>query len=219
MAEAVGERRVAARSLAGLGWATLYTEPALSRTRFERAIPLARELGDTWTLNGSLQGLSLALLRTGDLDEARRRVSQSIDEAGDLSSVNSLDLVTLGAIEARQGQEASALRRYAQALRNAQSAGGHIELAITLDAIAHSALVRGDLDRGARLSAAADRLRREIGGGPSITVAGWEEPLDEAGRGMDPGDFQAAVAKGRALTNDEAVALGLEVSNALAAPE
>ena len=65
---------------------------------------------------------------------------------------------------------------------------------------------------GARLAAAADRLRREVGGGPSSAVVGEEEPLDRGRRTMAPADFERAVAAGRALSTDEAVALGLEVA-------
>ena len=63
-----------------------------------------------------------------------------------------------------------------------------------------------------RLAAAADRLRREVGGGPSTAIILLEEPLDLARRAMAPADFELAVAAGRALTTDEAVSLGLEIA-------
>jgi hypothetical protein len=62
------------------------------------------------------------------------------------------------------------------------------------------------------LAAAADRLRREVGGGPNAAIVDAEEPLDRARRTMAPSDFERAVAAGRAPTLDAAVELGLEVA-------
>jgi len=75
------------------------------------------------------------------------------------------------------------------------------------------ALGRGEPEQGTILAAAADRLRREVGGGPGRARLGLEEPLDQARRTMAAADFERAAASGRALTTDEAVALALELAN------
>jgi hypothetical protein len=73
-------------------------------------------------------------------------------------------------------------------------------------------LEQGEPERGARPAASADRLRREAGGGPSTAVVYVEELLDREQRMMAPADFERAVADGRVLTTDEAVAPALEVA-------
>jgi predicted ATPase len=214
VAEATGSRRQLAVATSGLGWATMGSRPTFARDRYEEAIALARELGDTLTLFRALQGLALTCMRLDDLGAARRSVQESISlgEALGERYNNALNNVALGAIEAREGDPISGKRRIAAALRQLREAGGHSGLSIALDSLATLILGEGELERGAILAAAADRLRREVGGGPQAAIVDVEEPLDRARRAMAPSDFERAVAVGRALTLDEAVELGLEVA-------
>ena len=103
-----------------------------------------------------------------------------------------------------------ALRQYGDALRLAHAAGAHVGIALALDAIASAALDRGEVDRGIRLSSAADRLRKDIGGNVGIGHIGLEEPLTRAQGRMGPAQYERAVEHGRALTADQAVAMALE---------
>jgi len=163
---------------------------------------------------GGLQGLTLACFRLGDLDAARRSVLESIalgEAAGDRYTTVLMKAM-LGLIEAREGDPKSGGRRIAEALRQLQTAGGYSGLSIALDVLATLVLEQGESERGARVAAAADRLRREVGGGSTGALLGLEAPLDRARRTMAPADFERKVAAGRALTIDEAVALGLDVA-------
>jgi predicted ATPase/class 3 adenylate cyclase len=214
MAEATGHPRQVAAAKSGMGWAMIGSRPSVARDRLEDAIALARELGDSQILFVALQGLTLACFRLGDLGAARRsalEVSALGEAAGERYS-SSLNLAMLGMIAAREGDPKSGGRHMAEALRQLGSAGGHIGLSIALDSLATLVFEQGEPERGAILAAAADRLRREVGGGPSGALLGLEEPLDRARRTMAPSDFERAVAAGRALTTDEAVALGLEIA-------
>ena len=214
MAEATGDRRQLASATSGLGWAMIGSRPAVARDHLEQAIMLARGLGDTQILFAALQGLTLASFRLGDLVAARRSVLEvgALGEAAGERYSSELNLVMLGMIEAREGNPESGGRHIAEALRQLRAAGGNIGLSIALDSLANVLFEQGESVRGAMLAAAADRLRREVGGGPSNTLLGLEESLDRARRTMAPADFERAVATGRALTTDEAVALGLEVA-------
>jgi predicted ATPase/class 3 adenylate cyclase len=214
MAEATGDRRQLAAAKSGVGWATLGSQPSFARDRLEDAVALARELGDAQVLFAALQGLTLACIGLGDVGAARRSVVEAIalGEAAGERYNNALNLVALGMIEAREGDPDSGKRRIAEALRLLRAAGGHGGLSVALDALATLVFEQGEPERGTRLAAAADRLRREVGGGPSTAVVGEEEPLDRGRRTMAPADFERAVAAGRALTTDEAVALGLEIA-------
>ena len=213
MAEATGDRRQMALATQSLGWAMIRSRPILAREHLEKGVALARALGDTEILVAALGGLTLVCFRLGDLGASRRSVLESIalaEGAGELQ--HDLNLVMLGMIEAREGDPRSGGRRIAETLRRRHTAGGHAALSIALDMLAILVLERGEPERGARLAAAADRLRREVGGGSNNAVLGLEEPLDRARRTMVQSDFERAVAAGRALTTDEAVAFGLEVA-------
>jgi predicted ATPase/class 3 adenylate cyclase len=215
MAVASGDRRQIAVAAAGLGWATLGSRPSFARDHLEDAVALARELGDTQILSRALQGLTLACIGLGDVAAARRSVVEAIalGEAGGERYNNALNLVALGIVEAREGNPVSGKRRIAEALRLLRAAGGHGGLSVAFDALATLVFEQGEPERGTRLAAAADRLRREVGGGPSTAVVGGEEPLDRGRRTMAPADFERAVAAGRELSTDEAVALGLEYAD------
>ena len=214
VAEATGSRRQLAAATSGLAWATMGSRPTFSRDRYEEAIALARELDEKEILFRALQGLTLTSMRLDDLGAARRSVLESIElgEALGERYNNALNRVALGAIEAREGDPGAGKRRIGEALRELREAGGHGGLSIALDSLATLILGEGDQERGAILAAAADRLRRELGGGPNAAIVVIEEPLDRARRMMEPSDFERASAAGRALTMDEAVALGLEVA-------
>jgi hypothetical protein len=85
-----------------------------------------------------------------------------------------------------------------------------VPIALALDGVATIAIDGGDVERGVRLAAAADELRRGLGGSVQVAVAGREPPLEVARRAMDPGAFARAEAEGRAMSLDDAVALALE---------
>ncbi len=215
MAEVAGDRHQLAMAKVGLGYATTGSRPTTAREDFEDAIAIARELGDSQVLFVALQGLTLACIRLGDLGSARRSVLEAIalGEASGERYYNATNVLALGLIELREGGLRSGGRRIAEALRQLQAAGGYGSLSIALDVLATLMLEQGgDPALGARLAAAADRLRGEVGGGPSTAMVLLEEPLELARRAMAPADFERAVAAGRALTTEQAIALGLEVA-------
>jgi predicted ATPase/class 3 adenylate cyclase len=213
-AKATGSRRQLAAATSGLGWATMGSRPTFSRDCYEDAIAIARELDDGPLLFSALQGLTLVCIRLDDLASARKSVLESIrlGEALGERYNNALNHVALGQIDAREGNPASGKRLIADALRQLRDVGGHAGLSIALDSLATVILEQGEPQRGAILAAAADRLRRELGGGPNAAIVVVEDPLDHARRMMSPADFDRAVAAGRALTTDEAIALGLEIA-------
>jgi hypothetical protein len=156
----------------------------------------------------------LACIRLGDLGVARQAVLEAITlgEAIGEQYGNAMNLLALGLIEAREGDQDSADRQLAEGIRQLHTAGGHSGMSVALDVVATLAIERGQPARGVRLAAAAERLRREVGGGPSTAIILLEEPLDLARRTMAPAAFELALAAGRAMTTDEAVTLGLETS-------
>jgi hypothetical protein len=125
---------------------------------------------------------------------------------------NAMNLAALGLIEARAGNPEPAGRQLAESIRQLHTAGGHSGLSVALDVLATLSIEQGQPAPGVRLAAAADRLRREMGGGPSTAIILLEEPLDLARRTMIPADFELALAAGQGLTTEEAVTLALEIA-------
>ncbi len=214
MAGVVGDRRQLAMAKTGLGFATIGSRPTSARDDLEDAIEIAREIGDDTVLFNALQGLALTQIRLGDLGAARRSVTESIalgDASGEVF-LNATNLLALGLIEARDGDPRAGGHRIAAALGQLHEAGGRGGVSIALDVVATLALERGRPEDGARLAAAADHLRQEVGGGPSTAIVLLEEPLDVARRAMAPADFERAVTAGSAMTMDGAVALAIEIA-------
>jgi hypothetical protein len=127
-----------------------------------------------------------------------------------LPYIISFALLTRGSVRAARGDIGTALGNFGDALRLAHAAGAHVGTALALDAIASAALDGGDVDRGIRLSSAADRLRKEIGGNVTLSQIGLDEPLARARRMVSPERYERAVELGRDLTPGQAVALALE---------
>jgi len=214
MAGTMGDRRQIALAQAGLGWAGIGSQPLFAREQLEDAVTLAREVGDTRILSGVLQGLTLVCIRLGDLEAGRRSVVEALalGETSGATYDNALNLLALGLIETRAGDSKSGRRGITEALRRLHKAGAYAGLSIALDVLATLLFEQNEPEQSARLGAAADRLRREVGGGPSTALILLEEPLDRAKRAMVPADFERAIAAGWAMTTDQAVALGLEVA-------
>ena len=67
-------------------------------------------------------------------------------------------------------------------------------------------LARGRPDRAARLAAVAERSIEESGGELPVLITGGGDPLADARALLPPDAYERAVAEGRAMTIDEAVA-------------
>jgi predicted ATPase len=212
MAEQLGDVMGVALGKSSLGWSIFYTEPKLALAVFEEGVAAARTAGDEPLEMESLMGQAWTHLRLGRLDEATDRASQVIElgERVGIAYITSFALLTLGAVRAAKGDLGTAVGHYADALRRAHSAGAHVGTALALDAIASVAIDRGDVDRGIRLSSAADRLRKDIGGNVTLAEIGLAEPLTRAQGMVGREEYERAFKGGYALSADQAVALALE---------
>jgi predicted ATPase/class 3 adenylate cyclase len=214
-AESTGDRRLTMFANTGLGWAALFAQPEFAHERFRTALAIGRRLDERTLLVGSLQGDGLALMRLGDFAAARAQVVEAIDIARGMGEgyVNSLNLAALGFIELHEGREDLAIERFTEALRQSHAAGGYVGITVALDSLATVFLDRRDTKRAVELAAAADQLRRKMGGGPTMAVIGNEEPLERARRTMPPEAFEQAAAAGRTLTLDQIVTLATSAAD------
>ena len=92
-------------------------------------------------------------------------------------------------------------------------AGNDVISAVMLVFLAWVAGRKASYQRAARLIGAVDRMREEIGGGPTREViAVWIDAEDEARRALGDEAFERARAEGFSFTLEEAVSYALERS-------
>jgi len=213
MFEAIGDKRRLGDALAGVGWSTLLEQPEVARRSFEQSLAVRGGLEDDVWVMGTLQGLSLALYRTGEPDRARVVALQAIEMSERIGDYHTgaMNFLTLGMITLGSDDEPAAVALFSQGLERAAQVQSSIGLALSFDALAVVALRRGDLATAARLAAAAEKLRREAGGGPSVDIVGVERPIVQVKPRMSEADFSRAVSDAEAMTIQAAVALAESV--------
>jgi len=214
MLEGLGDEAGVGKAWASIGWANIIGNPQVARDAFVRSVEASRATGDDWWLMASLQGLSLALLRLGPLDEARSAALEAIEFGNHVGDdyTNAMNYMTLGAIELRSGDVTSGADHFAEALRRSAAAEAIMGISIALDGLASVALSLGEAADGIRVAAVAEQLRHQMGGAPTMEMAGGEQPLITARREVDPEVFEQTLREGRAMSTDAAVALGLTIA-------
>ena len=191
-----------------------------AEAEYTEGAELARAGGYRWVLAVAIGNLADIALEQGAYALARTRFEESLElfrEVGDERKIVET-LVGLGIVASREGRrdEADALLRepleYARALVDK-------ELAIwCLGELAPLAASAGEAERAARLIGAVETLREETGHAAHTEERRVGEQIRTA-LGSDLGEQQleAALAAGRELTFEEAVAYALETQATSAA--
>ncbi|HST67514.1 MAG TPA: DUF4062 domain-containing protein [Mycobacteriales bacterium] len=195
-AGALGDRRLRAHALAGLGLAAVAPGTAEDTGPLDQAVATFRELADDWGLAFALSARGQLALLAGDAAAATRLHTEGLAAAERIGSdhlrAQLLDL--LGADAAGGGDLAGAWSRFAEA------AGVHAALldqegsAYCLDGFAALALVGGDPELAAEIQGAAGHAREVVG------VAVWPgmRPLADAMTAAVDGALGAGAAAARA---------------------
>jgi predicted ATPase len=177
-AGALGDRRLRAHALAGLGLVAVAPGTAEDTVPLDQAVATFRELGDDWGLAFALSARGQLALLAGDPAAATRLHTEGLAAAERIGSdhlrAQLMDL--LGADTAATGDLAGAWRRFADA------AGMHAALldqegsAYCLDGFAALALMGGNPALAAEIQGAAGHARDVVG------VAVWPgmRPLADA---------------------------------------
>jgi hypothetical protein len=150
-------------------------------------------------------------MRLGRLDDAVRSLEEAerrLREAGD-DDFHFVPIGMLGLVARLQGDLASARRRYVEVLDSSHQAGRRLGINMALDLLADMALLDGQPERAAVLAAAAAGLGEELGGAPSIELAGIPDPAARARAELGNKRYEAAVNRGRSSHLDEIVRLAL----------
>jgi tetratricopeptide (TPR) repeat protein len=149
----------------------------------------------------------------GDLRHARQLGQEALALHRSLDHQLGMGLVyaLFGDIACKQGDDAAALDHYQQCLSIWRDRENIVESAFVLDGIAETLSRMGDPSRGATLMGAAAAIRERA----NVRLAAGEQASRDATRlacraALGEAAFDAAWAKGRALTLGQAISLVLE---------
>ena len=177
------------------------------------AAELARAGGYTWILAMATTNLGGTALEQGDYAEARALLEESLALYRQLGAERDAagGLARLGILASREGRNDEAETLLHESLERAQALVDK-EMAIwCLEELASLAVARGHAERAARLTGVIETLREETGHAP---VPEEQRLNDQTGRALvsELGEERvaAALAFGREMTFDEAVAYALQ---------
>ncbi|MFC7532927.1 BTAD domain-containing putative transcriptional regulator [Actinoplanes sp. GCM10030250] len=204
----LGEPVGMARELQGMGFtAWLEGDYARSAELCADAVRRFRELGDTEGAAGAQIHLAVAICRGGDPDAALPLLWEclAIADGGGLLESSAWVNEQLALIAVARGERTEAATLLRRSLAVQVELGDRWRTAVVLDEFAG---ICADAGTGARLLAAAERLRKEIGTPLSpADRAAHEERVRAVRAALSRADWERATTEGRALTLEQAVAL------------
>jgi tetratricopeptide (TPR) repeat protein len=212
----LGDRDEQARELNSLG-ITHHNLGDLdtARSLLEESAALSRELGSPLRLAAALTNLGQLEAAAGNFDRATAVLQEALaidTKQGDLLGV-ALDQQSLAGVHLRAGRAREA-RDLLSAMAGYVASCGDPELLVTtLEMVAANAAQLGEALRAARITGAAEAIRRETGipvKQPDIL----EELLAPARALISAGQWDAEVAAGRALSPQQAATLLVSPSRA-----
>ena len=214
LARLLGDTEGEASSLIGLGLANhALGDHERAAAAWRESAELARAEGFTWILAMATNNLGSLAQGQGDNVQARACLEESITlfrQLGD-ERMAAGGLCNLGSVAAREGRndEAEALLR--ESLESVQALLDK-ELAIwCLEELAALAVSKGDAERAGTLTGAMETLREETGHVPQPDERLLNEETRVALESMlGEEQLAAAVAVGREMTFEQAVAYALE---------
>ena len=212
----LGDRDQEARELNSLGITHHFRgDLGTARSLLEDSIAIARELGSGIRLAGALTNLGHLEGDAGNFDRATQVLQEALAvdrKHGDMLGV-AMDQQSLAGISLRAGRAEEA-RGLLSAMLDYVARSGDIDLlATTLQLSACIAAELGECPRAARLTGAADGIRRQAGLGVSQPEL-LERFLGPARAAIAPDAWDAELAAGRALTQEQAVTLLMSPSPA-----
>jgi non-specific serine/threonine protein kinase len=211
---ALGDQAGIALSLNSLGNLALDRgEFESARSRYEESLLLSRELGDRRGWCWSRHFLGVVAEHEGDFALARSIYEECLPVWRELRSQVQVAWVLhgIGYVAYRQGDFPVACSRLAESLtlfREMDYTGGLVR---TLDRVGGLAVARGEMERAARLLAAAASQRAATGGRTALAPPEeFERDVAVVRADLGPAAFAAAWAEGQAMTLAEAIEYALQ---------
>ena len=188
---------------------------------YEQSLDLRRKLGDRRNIANALLNLGRVEILRRDKRRARTLLEEGLAVAravADRWSI-SLGLAGLGRLELSEGNQAAARKLLTEAVELSLGRADKSLVAECLDGLAAIASGGGDFHRAARLSGAADFLRRDIGVFLSEAErAQNEEYLVVVRRQLGDDEFRVQQEAGARLEMEEAVAYAISDADSVAVP-
>jgi predicted ATPase len=211
-ATSLGDRRLQAYALLGLGGALVHRAVDEACQRLDEGAAAFRELGDQWGLALTLSTRGQLALLAGD-DAAARRMHQealAAAQAIDNLQLQAQILDMLGLDAAAAGDTAAARDRYAAAAELHLGLLDYEGSSYGLSGLAGVALAQGRAPAAARLIGASGYARRVIG---TVIWPGMQSTIDEltaaVAGALGPAAFAAASAAGARMRIADALRYGL----------
>ncbi len=207
----LGDRDLVARELNSLGIVHHHLgRPEKARPMLEESIAIAREIGNPVRLASALTNLGQLESAGGHFDRATQALQEALTidyEQGDLLGV-ALDHQSLALVSLRAGRPGEARDLLSGTFDYVASSGNASFLANVLELSAAITAELGDPLRTARLAGAAETIRSKEGMHVTPQEAAMlEEQLAPARDTVPPQEWDAELDAGRALTQEQSLAL------------
>jgi predicted ATPase/class 3 adenylate cyclase len=179
-----------------------------ARVLLEESAAIAREIGSGFRLAAALTNLGQAESGAGNFDRATRVLQEALaldQKEGDMLGV-ALDQQSLAGVSLRAGRAGEALGLLSAMSGYVASCGDAELLSTTLELAAAISAELGAGLRAARLAGAAEAVQHMVGG-PLREPELLERFLAPARAAIAPEEWQAELAAGRALTQQQAITL------------
>jgi predicted ATPase/class 3 adenylate cyclase len=205
----LGDRDQQARELNSLGITHHHLDDFdTARSLLEESAAIAREVGSDFRLAAALTNLGQLESDAGNFDRATQVLQEALaidTKQGDMLGV-ALDQQSLAGVHLRAGRGGEARDLLSAMAAYVVSSADPELLATTLEMCAANAAQLGEGLRAARLAGAAEAVRQKTGI-PIKQPEMLEEFLAPARATTAPGEWDAALATGRALTQQQAATL------------
>ena len=215
----LGDRDQEARELNSIGITRHHLgELDTARSLLEESAAIARELGSNMRLAAALTNLGQLESDAGNFDRATQVLQEALAidrKQGDMLGV-ALDQQSLAGVHLRAGRAREAREQLSDMADYVVSCGDPELLATTLEMSAANAAQLGEVLRAARHTGAAEAVRQKSG--VPIKPEIFEEFLAPARATIAPEAWEAALAAGRALSQQQAATLLLAQDEARDTP-
>ena len=205
----LGDRDQQARELNSLGITHHHLDELdTARSLLEDSAAIAREIGSDMRLAAALTNLGQLESDAGNFDRATQVLQEALAidrKQGDMLGV-ALDQQSLAGVHLRAGRAREAREQLSDMADYVVSCGDPELLATTLEMSAANAAQLGEVLRAARLTGAAEAVRQKSGI-PIKQPEIFEEFLAPARATIAPEAWEAALAAGRALSQQQAATL------------
>jgi predicted ATPase/class 3 adenylate cyclase/DNA-binding CsgD family transcriptional regulator len=194
-------------------------DPDAAQADQQETLALSRAAGDTYRLTITLANLGVPELEAGELPAARAHLQEASVLAGNLGywHISAALQENMGFVELIDGDPGSARRHFFDSLDTARITGLRPHVRGSLLGLALAAGADGDPAVAATLHGVADKHFAEGGRGFAAIEVGLRD-RDHAQLRARLGDaaFEAAYARGRALSQADAIALAASAQPAAA---